>query len=382
MSIIIKIPFNKPCYTGNEDKYVLQAIRSEKISGDGKFCQKCMKWFEENLGCKKALLTPSCTHALEMAAILIDIQPGDEVIMPSYTFVSTANAFVLRGAKIVFVDIRPDTMNIDENLIEDAITEKTRAIVPVHYAGVGCEMDKILEIAKKYNLFVIEDAAQGMMSMYKGKPLGTFGHLGAYSFHETKNYTSGGEGGLFIINDERFIEKAEIIREKGTNRSIFFRGMVDKYTWVDIGSSYLMNEISAAYLWGNIEKANEINEYRLRIWKIYYDGLKELQIKGFITLPYIPDYCTHNGHMFYIKVKDLNERTALINYLKQNGILAVFHYVPLHSSPAGLKFGRFYGEDKYTTKESERLIRLPLYHGLKDNEVYFVIEKIYEFYRR
>jgi len=378
----MKIPFNKPCYTGNEDKYVLQAMRSDKISGDGEFCQKCMKWFEENLGCKKALLTPSCTHALEMAAILIDIQPGDEVIMPSYTFVSTANAFVLRGAKIVFVDIRPDTMNIDENLIEDAITEKTRAIVPVHYAGVGCEMDKILEIAKKYNLFVIEDAAQGMMSMYKGKPLGTFGHLGAYSFHETKNYTSGGEGGLFIINDERFIEKAEIIREKGTNRSIFFRGMVDKYTWVDIGSSYLMNEISAAYLWGNIEKANEINEYRLRIWKIYYDGLKELQIKGFITLPYIPDYCTHNGHMFYIKVKDLNERTALINYLKQNGILAVFHYVPLHSSPAGLKFGRFYGEDKYTTKESERLIRLPLYHGLKDNEVYFVIEKIYEFYRR
>jgi len=282
------IPFNKFPYTGNEDKYVLQAMRSSKISGDGEFSKKCEIWFQEKLNCKRALLTPSCTHALEMCAMLIDIQPGDEVIMPSYTFVSTANAFVLRGAKIVFVDIRPDTMNIDETKIEQAITEKTKAIVPVHYAGVGCEMDAIMDIASRHNLFVVEDAAQGMMSSYKGKPLGTIGHLGTYSFHETKNYTSGGEGGLLIINDEKFIERAEIIREKGTNRSQFFRGMVDKYTWVDIGSSYLMNEISAAYLWGNLEKADEINNDRLSTWQKYYDGLKELEEKGFIKLPTIP----------------------------------------------------------------------------------------------
>ena len=374
------IPFNKPPYTGNEEKYVLEAIRSSKISGDGEFAKRCQKWFEERLNCKKALLTPSCTHALEMAAILIDIHPGDEVIMPSYTFPSTANAFVLRGAKIVFVDIRPDTMNIDEQKIERAITDKTKAIVPVHYAGVGCEMDTIMDIASRYNLFVVEDAAQGMMSTYKGKPLGTIGHIGAYSFHETKNFTSAGEGGLLSINDERFIDRAEIIREKGTNRSQFFRGMVDKYTWVDIGSNYLMNDVSAAYLWGNLEKADEINQDRLRTWQKYYDGLKELQDRGVIELPTIPNGCVHNGHMFYIKVKDLEERTALLKYLKQHGIWAVFHYVPLHSSSAGLKYGRFDGEDIYTTKESERLIRLPMYYGMKDEETERVIETVRRFF--
>ncbi len=315
-----------------------------------------------------------------MCAMLIDIQPGDEVIMPSYTFVSTANAFVLRGARIVFVDIRPDTMNIEETKIESAITEKTKAIVVVHYAGVSCEMDAILDIAQRYNLYVIEDAAQGMMSSYKGKPLGTIGHLGAYSFHETKNYTSGGEGGLLIINDERFKERAEIIREKGTNRSQFFRGMVDKYTWVDIGSSYLMNEISAAYLWGQLEKADEILKYRLKIWKQYYEGLFPLKEKGFIVLPIVPKFCSHNAHMFYIKVKDLEERTALLEYLKNHGIWAVFHYVPLHSSPAGKKYGVFKGEDIYTTKESERLIRLPLFYGIKQEEVEEIVKKIKEFF--
>ena len=374
------IPFNKFPYTGNEDKYVLQAMRSSKISGDGEFSKKCEIWFQEKLNCKRALLTPSCTHALEMCAMLIDIQPGDEVIMPSYTFVSTANAFVLRGAKIVFVDIRPDTMNIDETKIEQAITEKTKAIVPVHYAGVGCEMDAIMDIASRHNLFVVEDAAQGMMSSYKGKPLGTIGHLGTYSFHETKNYTSGGEGGLLIINDEKFIERAEIIREKGTNRSQFFRGMVDKYTWVDIGSSYLMNEISAAYLWGNLEKADEINNDRLSTWQKYYDGLKELEEKGFIKLPTIPKGCVHNAHMFYIKVKDLDERTALLDYFKKHNIGAVFHYIQLHRSPAGLKYGRFNGKDRYTTKESERLIRLPLFYGISKQEVIKVIETLREYF--
>lgn len=374
------IPFNRPAYTGNEDKYVLEAMRSSKISGDGEFAKRCQRWFEENLPCKKALLTPSCTHALEMAAMLIDIKEGDEVIMPSFTFTSTANAFVLRGANIVFVDIRPDTMNIDEIKIEQALTEKTKAIVVMHYAGVACEMDTIMDIAKKYNLFVIEDAAQGILSKYKGKSLGTLGHIGAYSFHETKNYTSGGEGGLLIINDERFVERAEIIREKGTNRSQFFRGMVDKYTWVDIGSSYLINEISAAYLWGNLEKADEIYENRLNTWYRYYLGLKDLEDKGILQIPKIPSNCKHNAHIFYIKVKDLEERTALLDYLKQNEILAVFHYVPLHTSPAGSKFGRFVGEDLYTTKESERLIRLPIYYGMRKEEVDKVIDSIKKFY--
>lgn len=374
------IPFNRPPFTGNEEKYVLESMKSSKISGDGEFTKRCHKWFEEKLRCKKALLTTSCTHALEMAAILLDIKEGDEVIMPSYTFVSTANAFVLRGAKMVFIDIRPDTMNIDETKIEQAITDKTKVIVPVHYAGVACEMDTIMDIATRHNLFVVEDAAQGMMSSYKGKALGTIGHLGAYSFHETKNYTSAGEGGLLIINDEKFVQRAEIIREKGTNRSLFFRGMVDKYSWVDVGSSYLMNDVSAAYLWGNLEKADEINENRLATWQRYNGGLKELEDKGLIELPTIPDGCVQNAHMFYIKVKDIDTRAKLIEYLKQNEIWAVFHYVPLHSSPAGLKFGRFDGEDVFTTSESERLVRLPMYYGMSESENAKVVLSIKGFF--
>lgn len=374
------IPFNKPPLTGHEEKYVLESIRSPKISGDGEFTKRCNQWFEERLQCKKALLTTSCTHALEMAAILIDIQPDDEVIMPSYTFVSTANAFVLRGAKIVFVDIRPDTMNIDECKIETAITPRTKAIVPVHYAGVACEMDTIMDIASRHKLFVIEDAAQGMMSTYKGKALGTIGHLGAYSFHETKNYTSAGEGGLLIINDEDFIQRAEIIREKGTNRSLFFRGMVDKYSWVDIGSSYLMNDVSAAYLWGNLEKADEINQNRLATCQKYYNGLENLANMRIIELPTIPNNCIHNAHMFYIKVKDLEQRTALLEYLKQEGILAVFHYVPLHSAPAGIKFCRFHGDDIFTTKESEKLLRLPMYYGISEREIDQIIQSLNRFF--
>jgi dTDP-4-amino-4,6-dideoxygalactose transaminase len=374
------ISFNKPPFTGNEEKYVLESIRSSKISGDGEFTKRCHKWFEEKLQCKKVLLTTSCTHALEMAAILLDIKEGDEIIIPSYTFVSTANAFVLRGAKIVFVDIRPDTLNIDETKIEQAITDRTKVIVPVHYAGVACEMDAIMDIAGRHDLFVVEDAAQGMMSSYKGKALGTIGHLGAFSFHETKNCTSAGEGGLLIINDEKFIQRAEIIREKGTNRSLFFRGMVDKYSWVDVGSSYLLNDISAAYLWGNLEKADEINQDRLTTWQKYYDGLKELEEKGLIELPTIPNGCVQNAHMFYLKVKDIDVRTALLEHLKQNDILAVFHYVPLHSAPAGLKFGRFEGIDIFTTCESERLIRLPMYYGMSDAEMVKILHAIKGFF--
>jgi len=372
--------FNRPPFTGNEDQYLIQAMKSLKISGDGDFTGRCHRWFEERLQCKKVLLTTSCTHALEMTAILIDIQPGDEVIMPSYTFVSTANAYALRGAKIVFVDIRPDTMNIDETLIEAAITEKTKAIVPVHYAGVACEMNTIMNIANRHNLFVIEDAAQGMMSSYKGKALGTIGHFGTFSFHETKNYTSGGEGGLLIINDEKYVTQAEIIREKGTNRSQFFRGMVDKYSWVAIGSSYLMNDLSAAYLWGQLDIADEINDERVNHWKMYYKGLSGLSKKGLLELPTVPDNCTHNAHMFFIKVKDLNERTNLIEHLKSHGIHAVFHYVPLHSAPAGLEFGTFSGEDIYTTTDSERLVRLPLYYGIKQEDIESVISTIVEYY--
>jgi len=374
------IIFNRPPFTGNEEKYLIQSMKSLKISGDGEFTGRCHRWFEERLPCKKALLTTSCTHALEMTAILIDIQPGDEVIMPSYTFVSTANAYALRGAKIVFIDIRPDTMNIDETLIEAAITDKTKAIVPVHYAGVACEMDTIMDIANRHNLFVIEDAAQGMMSSYKGKALGTIGHFGTFSFHETKNYTSGGEGGLLIINDENYISQAEIIREKGTNRSQFFRGMVDKYSWVAIGSSYLMNDLSAAYLWGQLDIADEINDERVKHWKIYFKGLTKLQDQGLLDLPTIPDSCVHNAHMFYIKVNDLKERTKLIGHLASHGVQAVFHYVPLHSAPAGIKFGTFVGEDKYTTYESEKLIRLPLYYGIKKEEIQSVIDTILDYY--
>jgi len=363
------IPFNTPPVTGNEQQFVLQALNASKLSGDGFFGKKCQAWFEEQLGCKKTLLTPSCTAALEMAALLIDIQPGDEVIMPSYTFVSTANAFVLRGAKIVFVDIRPDTMNIDERLIEAAITPKTKVIVPVHYAGVSCEMDTIMDIANRNNLFVVEDAAQGMMSQYKGKALGTIGHLGAFSFHETKNYTSGGEGGLLIINDERFSQRAEVIREKGTNRSQFFRGQVDKYSWVDLGSSYLPSELQAAFLWGQLEKAGEINQNRLAIWDTYYQAFKVAGQLGLVDLPIIPECCEHNAHMFYLKLKDVEQRSTFIEHLKGNDINSVFHYIPLHSAPAGKRFGYFHGVDNYTTTESERLLRLPLFYGMPDADV-------------
>lgn len=375
------IPFNKPPFTGEEEQFVLQAMHSQNISGSGSFVEKCQSWFEKELSCGKALLTPSCTAAIEMAAILIDIKPGDEIIMPSYTFVSTANAFVMRGGKAVFVDIRQDTMNIDETKIKSAITEKTKAIVPVHYAGVACEMDVIMRIAEEYNLFVIEDAAQGMMAKLDSKPLGTIGHFGAYSFHETKNYTSGGEGGLLIINDEVFENRAEIIREKGTNRSQFFRGMIDKYSWVDLGSSYLMNDISAAYLWGNLKQSTKINEFRLKLWQEYYESLEHLQEKQFIDLQNIPQKCTHNAHMFYIKVKDLKTRSKLIEYLKQNNISSAFHYVPLHSAPAGKKFGRFEGQDKFTTCESERIIRLPMYFGLDSDSIKKICQSIELFFK-
>lgn len=374
------IPFNMPPYVGKENDYIKRAIENHKICGDGEFTKKCSAWIEEKTGTKKALLTTSCTHALEMAALLLDIKPGDEVIMPSFTFVSTADAFVLRGAKAVFVDIRPDTMNINEELIESAITEKTKAIVPVHYAGVACEMDRIMEIAAKYGLAVVEDAAQGVMSSYKGRALGTIGDFGCYSFHETKNYSMG-EGGALLIRDDSRTEDAEIIREKGTNRSKFFRGQIDKYTWVNWGSSYLPSDMNAAYLWAQLEKAEEINEDRLNSWGEYYDGLKELADEGKIELPYIPDGCVHNAHMFYIKAKDLEERTSLIKYLKENEINTVFHYIPLHSAPAGMKFGRFSGEDVYTTKESERLLRLPIYYHLTKEDRDKVIEKIREFYK-
>jgi dTDP-4-amino-4,6-dideoxygalactose transaminase len=377
------IPFNKAPFIGGEQRHILQSIQSNKMSGDGLFGRRCQAWFEEKLRCKRALLTPSCTHALEMAAMLIDVQPGDEVIMPSYTFSSTANAFVLRGARVVFVDIRPDTMNIDESVIEYAITPNTKAIVPVHYAGVGCEMDVIMDIANHHGLFVIEDAAQGMMSTYKSRPLGGIGHLGAYSFHETKNYTSGGEGGLLIVNDETLVERAEIIREKGTNRSQFFRGMVDKYRWVDIGSSGLMSELQAAYLWGQIEKADDINNHRLAAWRTYHEGLKPLAEKGLIEQPLGPDECgEHNAHIYWIKVSGLDVRTALIEYMKLNGIMAAFHYVPLHTAPAGKRHGLFVGEDLYTSRDSERLVRLPLYFGLTSSEVRYVIAALFAFFGR
>ena len=374
------IRFNVPPYTGKELDYIKQAVENQKICGDGEFTKKCNEWIENKTGIKKALLTTSCTHATEMAALLCDIKPGDEVIMPSYTFVSTADAFVLRGAKAVFVDIRPDTMNIDENLIEAAITDKTKAIVPVHYAGVSCEMDKIMEIAAKYNLKVIEDAAQGIMSEYKGKPLGTFGDFGCFSFHETKNFSMG-EGGALLIHDEDSIEKAEIIREKGTNRAKFFRGQIDKYTWVDAGSSYLPSEMNAAYLFAQLELAEEITADRMKTWNMYNEGFEGLEKEGRVERPFIPSDCKHNAHMFYLKCKDVEERTKLIKFLGENGILAVFHYVPLHSAPAGQMYARFNGEDVYTTKESERLVRLPLYYGLKENETEYIIEKVKEFYK-
>ena len=373
------VDFNVPPYTGNEVKYVSEAISNHKISGDGPFTKRCNKWIEDRFHAHKVLLTTSGTAALDMALLLCDLSPGDEVILPSYTFSSTANAPVLAGAKLVFVDIRPDTMNVDENKIEQAITNRTKVIIVVHYAGVACEMDTIMEIAKKYNLKVVEDAAQGFISQYKGKPLGTIGDFGCYSFHETKNYSMG-EGGAIVINNSDYDEHAEILREKGTNRSKFYRGQIDKYTWVDFGDSYLPSDINAAYLWAQLEKADVINDNRLNSWNSYHKMLEPLAEKGLIQLPTIPEGCSHNAHMFYIKCKDLEERSSLVQYLKQRGINAVFHYIPLHSAPAGIKFGRFSGIDEYTTKESERLLRLPMYYGLTKDDLTSVVKAIKDYY--
>ena len=361
------IPFNIPPYTGNELDCVREAIQEHKICGDGRFTKQCNHWLEQRLGSQKVLLTTSGTTALEMAALLCGVQPGDEVILPSYTFSSTATAFVQAGAQLVFVDIRPDTMNIDEEKIEAVITPRTKVIVAMHYAGVACEMDVIMEIAARYHLKVVEDAAQGVMSTYKGKALGTIGDFGCFSFHETKNYSMG-EGGALLIRDSEYNEKAEILREKGTNRSKFFRGQVDKYTWVDYGSSYLPSELNAAYLWAQLQQADEINEDRMRSWNRYYKALKPLENAGKLELQKIPEGCVHNAHMFYVKLKNLEERTAFIAGMRERGVQCVFHYIPLHSAPAGKKFGRFEGIDCFTTKESERLCRLPLYYGLRENE--------------
>ena len=374
------INFNVPPFTGKETEYIMEAVKAQKICGDGQFTKKCNAWIEEKTGTRKALLTTSCTHATELAALLAEVKAGDEVIMPSYTFVSTADAFVLRGAVPVFVDIRPDTMNIDEKKIEAAITDKTVGIVPVHYAGVACEMDTIMDIARRHNLWVIEDAAQAVMSTYKGKALGTFGEFGCFSFHETKNYSMG-EGGAILIRDEKYIENAEIFREKGTDRSKFNRGQIDKYTWRNYGSSYLPSDMNAAYLWAQLEMAEEMNDARLSIWEQYKKELTPLAEAGKIELPTVPDGCVHNAHMFYIKAAEIEERTELEKFLKENGIWAVFHYIPLHSAPAGVRFGRFHGEDEYTTKESERLLRLPMYYGLKQEEVSYICQKVREFYK-
>ncbi len=373
------ISFNVPPYVGNELTYIKEAVDSYKICGDGQFTKKCNAWLEEKFNAQKALLTTSGSTALDMALLLCDLKPGDEVILPSYTFSSTANAPVLAGAKLVFVDIRPDTMNIDEKKIESAITKKTKVIIAVHYAGVSCEMDTILDIARRHNLMVIEDAAQGVMSTYKGKALGTMGDFGCYSFHETKNYSMG-EGGALVINNPAYNEKAEILREKGTNRAKFFRGQVDKYTWVDFGDSYLPSELNAAYLWAQLEVADEINENRLATWNAYYEAFKPLEEKGYIELPTIPVGCVHNAHMFYIKLKDLEARTDFIEALKKDGVNCVFHYIPLHSAPAGHKFGRFDGEDEYTTKESERLVRLPLYYNLTLEDREHVIDSVKKYF--
>jgi dTDP-4-amino-4,6-dideoxygalactose transaminase len=372
------IPFNIPCRCGTELDYIAEAIGKAKLSGDGTFTKKCHQWLERSFGIKKALLTTSCTHALDMAAILSGVGPGDEVILPSYTFVSTANAFVLRGAIPVFVDIRPDTMNIDENLIKPAITAKTKAIVVVHYAGVACEMDFIKNIAKTHNLVLIEDAAQAVMSKYKNAFLSSIGDIGCYSFHETKNYTCG-EGGALCLNDSSYIERAEIIREKGTNRTKFFRGEIDKYTWCDIGSSYLPSELNAAYLYAQLEHARQINDARLKIYDFYAVNLGPLQQAGLLELPFVPENCVHNAHMFYVKLKDIDERTRFVECLKKRAIMTVFHYVPLHSSPAGRRYGRFHGEDKFTTRESERIVRLPLWYGMEEQPA-TVVRAVYEFF--
>ncbi|MCM1063931.1 MAG: dTDP-4-amino-4,6-dideoxygalactose transaminase [Eubacterium sp.] len=373
------INFNVPPYVEKAADYIQECVKNQKICGDGIYTHKCSQWIEERTGTAKCLLTTSCTHATELAALLAKIQPGDEVIMPAYTFVSTADAFVLRGATPVFVDIRPDTMNIDEKLIEDAVTEKTRAIVPVHYAGVACEMDTIMDIARRRHLVVIEDAAQGIMSSYKGQALGTIGDFGCFSFHETKNYSMG-EGGALLIRDEKDVEAAEIIREKGTNRSKYFRGQIDKYTWVNYGSSYLPSDMNAAYLYAQLEIADQINEARLALWNRYRENLTPLAEAGKIELPTVPEGCVHNAHMFYIKAAGLEERTAFLAYMKENGILSVFHYIPLHTAPAGQKFGRFHGEDRYTTRESERLARLPMYYGLTLEQVDEICDRVKKFY--
>ncbi len=374
------INFNVPPCADKAMDYIKECVEKQKICGDGAYTRRCNEWIEKKTGTAKCLLTTSCTHATEMAALLADVKEGDEIIMPAYTFVSTADAFVLRGAVPVFVDIRPDTMNIDETLIEAAITEKTKAIVPVHYAGVACEMDTIMDIAKRHNLIVIEDAAQGIMSTYRGKALGTFGNFGCFSFHETKNYSMG-EGGALLIRDEKDIEEAEIIREKGTNRSKYYRGQIDKYTWVNYGSSYLPSDMNAAYLYAQLEIADKINDARIACWNRYYENLMPLAEAGRIELPFVPEGCVHNAHMFYIKAKDIEERTELIGYLKEHEILSVFHYIPLHTAPAGKKFGRFHGEDRYTTKESERLARLPMYYGLTLEQVDGICKVIQDFYR-
>jgi dTDP-4-amino-4,6-dideoxygalactose transaminase len=373
------IHFNVPPFVGTEFKYMKEAVENHKICGDGPFTKRCDEWLEKKFNAKKIMLTTSGSSALDMAAMLCDLKPGDEVILPSYTFSSTANSFVLAGASLVFVDIRPDTMNIDENKIEAAITKHTKVICVVHYAGVACEMDKIMEIAKKYNLKVVEDAAQGVMSKYKGKFLGTIGDFGCYSFHETKNYSMG-EGGAIVINQSEYIEKAEILREKGTNRSQFFRGQVAKYNWVDFGDSYLQSDLNAAFLWAQLEKADEINQNRLHIWNTYNKAFSTLKTAGKIELPYIPEGCEHNAHMYYIKCKDLETRQNFIQYMKDNDVLCVFHYVPLHSAPAGLKFGVFSGKDEYTTIESDKLVRLPLYYGMSDEDLQYVIEKVLRFF--
>ena len=373
------IDFNKPPYVGNELEYIRQAVENRKICGDGPFTKRCNAWLEERFHAQKALLTTSGTTALDMAMLLCELKPGDEVILPSYTFSSTATAAVLAGAKLVFVDVRPDTMNIDETKIEAAITERTKVIVVMHYAGVACEMDAIMDLARRHGLMVVEDAAQGVMSTYKGRALGTIGDFGCYSFHETKNYSMG-EGGALIINNEAYNERAEILREKGTNRSKFFRGQVDKYTWVDFGDSYLPSELNAAYLWAQLEQADAINENRLATWNAYDEAFAPLKAQGKLELPVIPEDCVHNAHMYYLKLKNLQERTAFINYMKENDVHTVFHYVPLHSAPAGLKFGRFSGEDVYTTKESERLVRLPLYYGLAQEDLEKVIRLVYDFF--
>ena len=373
------IDFNKAPFTGNELAYMQQAIQNGKLCGDGPFTKKCSALISEEFGTKHVLLTTSCTHALEMAAFLCGIRPGDEVIMPSYTFVSTADAFVLQGAKIVFVDIRPDTMNIDETKIEAAITEKTRAIVPVHYAGIACEMDAIMDLAKKYGLKVVEDAAQGVNAFYKGRALGTIGDFGCYSFHETKNYTMG-EGGALLFQEDGYVEPAEVLREKGTDRSKFFRGQIDKYTWVGYGSSYLPSDLNAAYLYAQLEMKDEINKKRHQIFDYYYEHLQPLRDRGCLELPYIPEGRVHNAHMFYVKTKDLKTRSKLIAWLKEKGVHCVFHYVPLHTSPAGQRFGEFRGEDVYTTKESERLMRLPMFYNLSMEEVKYITDCLLEYH--